>query len=120
MSIEQMLERIAAALEKIAVNGAGIIASPDVKPAKAAKTTAAAAPVAASKITKDQLFDKLKEHGAAFGLKSTKALMVKHGADATNTTTASVPLGSYEALFGAAQTELNTKGTPEEPKEVFA
>lgn len=72
---------------------------------------------ASAGVTKEQLFDKLKEHGAAFGLKTTKALMVKFGADAMNTTTASVPVVSYQKLFDATVADL-TK--PAEKQEVFA
>lgn len=73
-------------------------------------------PVAETTISKDTLFDKLKEHGAAFGLKTTKALMVKYGADAINVTTASVPAKQYQALYDAAVADLS-KSAPKE--EVF-
>lgn len=72
----------------------------------------------AAGVSRDQLFDKLKEHAAAFGMKTTKALMVKFGADANAPTTMNVPVNAYQKLFDSAIADLTKKDKPSE--EVFA
>lgn len=119
----EVLTRIAVVLEKAEARYAGQVPPAPVvdKPKKGKEDkpapAAAAAPVE-NAVTKEVLFDRLKEHGAAFGLKATKTLMVKHGADSVNTTTASVPAASYKALFAEATKELEGSKAPQQ--EVFA
>jgi hypothetical protein len=131
MSIEQTLERIAVALEKIAEvrENLLIMTSPAADPAvkKPGRPAKAVAPVGAPVVTPpppealpdpfaegapaaaisfEQLTDLLKKHSKTFGVKTTIALMVKHGADATTYKMSTIPTASYQALFTEATADL--------------
>lgn len=70
-------------------------------------------------VSKEVLFNKLKEHGAVHGIKATKVLMMEHGADKVNVTTASIPTASYQALYDAAVKQLPAQNEAAAPEEVF-
>lgn len=118
--LEQRIEELTQAVKELTAAMKGGTGATNAAPAAAPKTTkkTSAPPAEAASMTKETLFAKLQEHGGVFGLKETKKLMVKHGADAVNTTTASVPAASYQKLYDAAVADL-TKGA-QKSEEVFS
>ena len=104
MNIEQNLERIAVALETLVA-----LAQASEAPEKKKKKTEAVAAVAtgiedmlgdgAVKITLDQVKDALRAHMTKNGAEVTKALMIKHGANAAKPVVTSIPEANYPALM---------------------
>lgn len=138
MSIEQTLERIAVALEKIEARFAGnvttaavTIATPAIVApvAKDKKKTAAAAPVAAPVIaaaepsefdlpgqgaeeplTFEHLKGRLTLHATTFGTKVTLPIMVKHGADNVTPKMNTIPEANWKACLAEINADLKKQG----------
>lgn len=118
--IEELTQAIKELTEATRQKNQGVMSSPEaVKPLKAEKPSKEK-PVSESvkpSLSKDTLFSKLKEHAETFNLKATKALMIAHGADSVNTTTASIPVAAYETLYNAAVQDISKVNTNKQ--EVF-
>ena len=108
MSIEQNVERIAVALENLVELTKVAMAMPAEEGKKKKKTEAVAAVAtgiedmlgdAAPKITLDQVKDALRAHMTKNGAEVTKALMIKHGANAAKPVVTSIPEANYPALM---------------------
>ena len=100
MSIEQSLERIAIALEKV-VDGVGALTPiPEGKKKKEA-IPAEDLGIGAEekKITIDELRTALQGYKSVNGIDKTKALMIKHGANATKPVLTSIPEKNYAAII---------------------
>ena len=106
MSIEESLSRIALALETIVAKGPGEPPPSEAKPRGRPK--AAPAPVVeedplgdgpAVAVTQDQLHAALKGFMDKNGIDKTKALMIKHGANAAKPVLTSIPAANYAALM---------------------
>ena len=106
--LEEVLTRIAVALEAIVAKGPGEPPPPsDAKPRGRPK--AVPAPVveedplgdgpAAVAVTQDQLHAALKGFMDKNGIDKTKALMIKHGANAAKPVLTSIPAANYAALM---------------------
>lgn len=133
--IEQTLERIATALEKIATNGGGNLQNTNsvnhkvtempVKATKTAKTATApvGAPVVVSEVesvendpfadaqigatvTIDMVKDVLAKHARAFGTQQTIDLIKRHGADAVTPKIAGIPAKNFAACIAEAEKDL--------------
>lgn len=120
MSIEIQLERIANALETLVGMkdvAAPAIETPKAEVAKAKVTVPKGAPVikkaetvmpepvapvkteVVSTITKELLTEALRNHASNGNAENTKALMIKHGANATTPKIDSIPVANYAALY---------------------
>ena len=107
MSIEESLSRIALALETIVAKGPGEPPPSEAKPRGRPKATLT--PVveedplgdgsAAVAVTQDQLHAALKGFMDKNGIDKTKALMIKHGANAAKPVLTSIPAANYAALM---------------------
>lgn len=133
MSIEQTLERIAVAVEKIAA-GRG---EPSVTIASVTQTTIPAVPIKIKKekpmavpaeksefdlpsgnadttneipITFDQLKDRLTAHATNFGTKVTLPIMVRHGADAITPKMNTIPEANWKACLAEINADLKKQG----------
>lgn len=118
MSIENTLERIATALEKIAAGkgssqpDVGLVALEEpvkktaTKVKKDAPPAAAATTAAPVEITKAQVEEVLKKYASKKGIPSTKELIVKHGANKETPTIASIPVGNYQEVINAVNEAL--------------
>lgn len=119
MSLEQTLERIAVALEKIEARYSGIL--PTAPRETKVKKETAAAPVAVvepesnpfetdaaaeTAISFDALSVLLKDHSVKLGVKPTIALIIKHGADRTTPKLNTIPEGSFKACWDEATADL--------------
>lgn len=139
MSIEQTLERIAVALEKIAAQGSPVVAAPAVRttavviaeaPPAAAKIkkdkpATTTAPVSAPVLTSDEdpfaqpgapevtfetLTERLTLHAKTFGTPLTIPIMKKHGANEAKPRMDSIPQGNWKALIDEVNADLAKKG----------
>ena len=112
MSIEQNVERIAVALENLVELTKVAMAMPAEEGKKKKKTEAVAAVATGiedmlgdgaakpeEKITLDQVKDALRGHMTKNGAEVTKALMIKHGANAAKPVVTSIPEANYPALM---------------------
>ena len=106
-----MFEKLIAIAERIAVSLETLVALAQATeaPEKKKKKTEAVAAVAtgiedmlgdaAPKITLDQVKDALRAHMRKNGAEVTKALMIKHGANAAKPVVTSIPEANYAALM---------------------
>ena len=108
MGLEQNVERIAVALENLVELTKVAMAVPAEDGKKKKKETPAPASQAgiedmlgdgAPKITLDQVKDALRGHMTKNGAEVTKALMIKHGANAAKPVVTSIPEANYPALM---------------------
>lgn len=129
MSIEQTLERIAVALEKIVALkpsdlGAPRTASevqaiaPAVKKGKGVAPAPVAAPVievdpfaapgeaAVPEVTFPMLSEKLQLHAKMYGTPTTIELIKKHGADKAQPKMSSIPTANYAACLAEVEADL--------------
>lgn len=130
MSIETDLGRIATALEamvKIQEKAYGLatadkqpapaVVVPTAKKASAAKAAPAAAPAepevdpfnqeaAAEEVSFETLSALLKQHSVKLGVKTTIALILKHGADKVTPKLNTIPTANFKACFDEATADL--------------
>lgn len=121
MSIEQSLERIATALEQMVGTTKDKTGQPelserkeDLTPKKERKPKAPSVispeePSSTATVSLEDLTNLLRKHASALGIPSTKALMVKFGADAETPNVNSIPTNNYGTLAEAAKKDLGGK-----------
>ena len=104
MAIEQSLERIAVALEKIAEGSVTAVPEPAKKPGRPAKTAEPAPAedllgVDVKPVTQEEVHAALKAFMTKYGIEKTKVLMIKNGADQAKPVISSIPRANYAALM---------------------
>lgn len=124
MSIENTLERIAAALETIAglkQGAAPAIDTPKVDVSEPIKKTtkkdaekpsgvgSAGKPGEEKEYTQAEVLDALKGHADEFDSESTIKLMVRHGADKETPAVRTIPSENYGALMADIKADLAKK-----------